>query len=53
MLTTFPFANDVNLKLPYMMLLIVLDPPTFRDYPQYEVPTRPHIVWSKSPSSGW
>ena len=32
-----------------MHLLTVLDPPTFRGFPQCEVPIRPHIVWCRSP----
>jgi len=34
-------------------MLRVLDPPTFRGSHRYEVPTRNHTVWSRSPNSGW
>jgi len=29
-------------------MLMVLDLPRFKGYPQYEVPTRPHTVWCMS-----
>lgn len=32
-----------------MKVLMVLDLPTFRGSPQYEVPTRSHTVWCGSP----
>lgn len=30
-------------------MLIVLDPPTFKESPRYEVPTRTHAIWCGSP----
>ena len=30
-------------------MLMLLDLPTFRGSPQYEVPTRPHTIWCGNP----
>lgn len=38
---------DALLLVPEM--LTMLDPPTFKGSPRYEVPTRTHIVWCGSP----
>lgn len=43
MLYSHPFLNK------HMILLKVLDLPKFRGSPWYELPTRPHTVWSRSP----
>lgn len=34
-------------------MLIALDLPTFKGSPRYEVPTRPQIIFSRSPNNGW
>ena len=36
---------SLNLQLEMLMML---DPPTFRESPRYEVPIKPHIVWCRS-----
>ena len=44
---TFSDIQLASLLAPEM--LTMLDPPTFRGSPQYEIPTRPHTVWCGSP----
>jgi len=46
-------GGAINHKLLASLLLVlemltVLDLPTFRGSPWYEVPTRPHTIWYKS-----
>lgn len=43
-----PAISLAILSSMYIVVLKVLDPSTFRGYPRYEVPIRPHILWCRS-----